>query len=239
MLKAIKQESSYEPVKPGSYVARLYSIIELGTMTSSNPNYRPSNKVKLGWELPTVMTEGENGPRPETVSRDFGLTMGKKGKLRPMIEGWFGRSFPSEDEAYDFDLTKLIGKTCIISISNDTDDDKVYANITGVSPLIAGTPVPEAINKPFVLTYGTWDQAKFDSLWDKLKEKMMTTPEYQELHAPKVVSAPAPVAPVQQTIAPSDQAVNSEDVEKALEESTPIAPVAKKAEVAEDDECPF
>jgi len=234
MLKAPKQEGSFEPVKAGSYAARCYSIVVVGTVQPNNPAYSPSSKIRIGWELPTEMRESADGEVPHTVTREYGFTMGKRGKLRPMIEGWFGRSFPSDDAAYDFDLEKLIGKTCMVAVVNETSDDKVYANISSVSPVPKGLEVPGEVNAPFFLSYENWDQNAFEALPQFLKDKMAGTPEYKTLvlqgKAKAVEASDTASAPAE------DKDVTSADVNDAMEKASPVKP--SEAEI-EEDECPF
>jgi hypothetical protein len=194
-MKAPKPESTYEPIKPGSYMARCYSIIELGTLPGSNPTYSPSKKILISWELPTVFSEyedkdGRKIKKVRTIATSYGFTMGKRGNLRKMLEAWTGKPFPSDDAAYDFDIDKMLSRTCLISVINTEKDGEVYSNIATVSPMLEGSVCPDQVNSTFFLCYEKWDQAAFDTLSEKMKAKMASTPEY--LKVPRAGSADAP-----------------------------------------------
>jgi hypothetical protein len=185
-MKAPRPQSTYEPIEAGSYPARCYSIVELGTIQPHNPNFAPTKKIRITWELPTVLGEFMDGDvkveKPRIISGEYTFSMHKRGKLRPTIEGWFGKSFPNDDAAYDFDLEKLIGKSCLIAVQNDEKDGNVYSNISGILPLPKGIKCPSAVNAPFFLSYESWDQEAFESLPQFIKDKIIATPEYKGIN---------------------------------------------------------
>lgn len=187
-MKAPRPQSNYEPIASGSYPARCYSIIEIGTIQPKNPSFNPAKKIRISWELPTVIEEytdesGKKTEQPRKIVSEFTFSMHKRAKLRQTIESWFGKSFPSEESAYDFEIEKLIGRTCLLAVQQDEGSDgEIYSNVSGILPLPKEMPCPGSVNSPFFLCYEQWDQEAFDSLSEKTKAKMMTTPEYKSLN---------------------------------------------------------
>lgn len=181
-----KSDSNYEPIAAGVYVARCYYMCEIGNIPvvyMSETKWQ--KKVHVRWELPTEMKvfKEENGEQPLSISNEYTLSMNEKSNLRKMLENWRGKVF-TEAEAENFDITQLLGKPCMISIIHNTKGDKTYANISSVSALPKGTTCPPQINETFEFSFENFDQAKFDSLPDWLKEKIKKSDEY------KVVSDP-------------------------------------------------
>lgn len=174
--------TNYTPVPAGTYAARCYSMIHIGTVIE---NYmgedKEMNKVRITWELPTELKvfKEENGEQPYSVSREFTLSMNEKANLRKFLEGWRGKGF-TEEEAKSFDITKLLGKPCLLSIIHKANKQgNLYAVINGASTLPKGMECPPQINADFEFNWENFDQEKFDKLPDWLKDKMKTSNQYK------------------------------------------------------------
>jgi hypothetical protein len=177
----------FKPVPAGTYVARCFSMIQIGTVVEEyNGESKEQNKVRISWELPTekkVFAE-EKGEQPYSVSKDFTLSMHEKSNLRKFLESWRGKGF-TEDEAKSFDVTKLLGKPCMISVIHKVSKQgKTYAEISSVSTLPKGLECPEQINPNFEFTFCPFDQVKFDSLAEWIKDKIKTSKEYKLVMQP-------------------------------------------------------
>ena len=180
MLQAPKQKSTYEAIPAGSYVARLFSLIHIGTQSFEyKGEKKTANKVRLTFELPTEMKEFKEGEgkKPYIISQEFTLSMHPKSKLRPTIEAWLGTKL-GDEEAYSFNLEDLIGKECLLSVIHTEKEGNTYANISTISPLPKGMECSEQINKTINLNYTNFDDEVFNALPNFLKDKMMATPEY-------------------------------------------------------------
>jgi hypothetical protein len=187
MIEATSDGKNFEPIPAGTYAARCYQMVHIGTVVE---NYmgtdKEMNKARIYWELPTetkAFKEGEEA-KPYSVSKEFTLSMHEKSNLRKFLEGWRGKGF-SEEEAKKFDITKLLGVSCLLSIVHKTSKDgKVYANISSVSTLPKGMVCPPLVSEVFEFTYTPFSQEKFDKLPDWLKDKIKLSKEYRELEEP-------------------------------------------------------
>lgn len=171
-----------EPVPAGSYPARLYSIIHIGSVkTETMGKTKEVDKVRLTFELPTkkeVFNE-EKGEQPYSVSTEFTLSMYESAYLRKFIEGWVGKKL-TEEEAINTDIEEYIGKEGLVNIVHSEKNGNVYANIASISALPDGMICPKQINPSFILNYNDkWDLEVFEKLPNFLKEKMSKTPEYE------------------------------------------------------------
>ena len=100
--------TSYEPIPSGSYPARCYSMIHLGTIEENIlGTVKKLNKVRITWELPTELKvfKEENGEQPHVISKEFTLSLHEKATLRNFLKNWRGKDF-TEDEAKAFDIEK-------------------------------------------------------------------------------------------------------------------------------------
>ena len=181
--------SNYTPMEAGNYVARCYQMIHIGTIEETfNGETKLQNKVRISWETPTEtkVFKEENGEQPYSLSKEFTLSMHEKSTLRKYLEGWRGKAFTKE-EVEAFDISVLIGKPCMINVIHKPSKDgkKVYAEISSISSMPKGMTCPDAINKPLILAFDSWDQEVFNSLPDFVKDKINTSQEFKQMTAPE------------------------------------------------------
>lgn len=188
-----------ELIPAGNYVARCFSMIELGTVPE---NYmgetKQLRKVRITWELPTEtkVFDQSKGPQPLAISKEFTLSMNEKSNLRKMLASWRGKDF-TEDEAKSFDITKLLGKPCMLNIIHKpgkSDPSKIYEEIAGVTSVPKGFNVPDQVNKTQELYYEKFDEDVYNSLPDFIKQKMQTSIEWAAMKQPNtrhMVNEPA------------------------------------------------
>jgi hypothetical protein len=111
--------------------------------------------------------------------------MNEKATLRKFLAAWRGKDF-TEDESKAFDITVLLGKSCLLSIIHKTSSSgSTYADIASVSMVPKGMTVPDQINDTSVLSYDNWDWDKFNSLPDFIKNKITSSVEYRTINAPE------------------------------------------------------
>lgn len=187
MIEASSNSSDYKPIDAGTYVARCFSMVQIGTVESEYMGEtKELNKVRVTWELPNelkVYKEGEDA-KPLTVSKKFTLSLHEKANLRKFLESWRGKSF-NEEEAKKFNISKLLGVPCMLSVIHKTSKQgKVYADISSVSSLPKGLECPPQINSNFEFSFTPYEQDKFDSLPDWLKDEIKTSKEYKQMTEP-------------------------------------------------------
>lgn len=189
---AEKKEGDFIQVEPGTYVARCYSMIEIGTVeTEFNGEKKKAHQVNISWELPeeTAIFHEEKGPEPFVVSKTYTLSMHEKSNLRKDLESWRGKGY-TEEEARRFDVTKLLGKPCILNIIHEPgkkDSSKNYVKVASVNKLMKGQECPAQVNPTRVLSFDEFNWDVFERLSDWLKDKIKSSEEYQLLVEPQVV----------------------------------------------------
>jgi len=188
-INATNKGTKRELIPSGNYVARCYSMIEIGTVKESfQGEEKTLHKVRIGWELPTELKvfKEENGEQPYVISKEYTLSMNEKASLRKMLASWRGKDF-TESEAKSFDITKLIGVACMLNIiekPGTKDPSSVYNEIASVSPMIKGMQCPQQVNPTFELSYDKFDFDMFESLPDFIKDKMKTSEEFRKVQQP-------------------------------------------------------
>lgn len=139
---AAKASTSFEIVPPGNHVAICNAIVDLGIQPGKGMYPDPKHEVYIRFELPTerikYQRDGVEVEGPMSVSRTFTASMSEKANLRKFIESWFGKKFPNDEAASDFDLSLLLGRVCLVNITHTEKGQNTYANISNATPLPKG-----------------------------------------------------------------------------------------------------
>ena len=179
----------FENPEPGSYIARCYGFIDIGSQPHPGFQGKPgwiSRDCRINFELPLALMTGkyhaESRGRPYMVSMTLKQSLAPTSKMRKMLKGWRGRDFtPEELQAYV--PRKMVGVPCRLTLVENGD----FVNIEGISRLAAGETCPPQVNPPiyFSLDPDEFDAATMHDLGEKTQEKIAASPEYAELMAPK------------------------------------------------------
>jgi hypothetical protein len=185
-----------ELVPAGNYPARCYSMIHIGTVEEEfMGKHKILNKVRITWELPTEkrVFKEENGEQPMVISQEFTLSMYEKANLRKFLESWRGKGF-SEEEAKSFDITKLLGVPCMLSIIHTVSKaGKERAEISAVAAMPKEMKCPDQINPSFEFNYqNKFDAALLETFPDFIKDKMKKSEEYKAMTMPSMTETKEP-----------------------------------------------
>lgn len=184
-----KEGGNFISVEPGTYVARCYSMIEIGTIeVTFKGETKKQHKVAITWELPTetAIFNEDKGPEPFVVSKKYTLSMHEKSNLRKDIEAWRGKGY-TEEEAKRFDITKLLGQPCLLSVIQSPrpdDPTKTYTSVSSITKMMKGQDCPDQINPTKVLSYDAFDWTVFDSLSDYMKDLIRSSDEFKRMQEP-------------------------------------------------------
>lgn len=175
---------SFTPPPPGTHPAVCYRFIDLGTQVSEYQGERKSaRKVMISWEITDADIRMEDG-RPFTISNRYTWSMHEKATLRKTLESWRGVPFVDSDFGPGgFDVRRLIGVGCLISVIHNEKGGKLYANLSGIMKLPKGMAAGEQINERIYLSLepDSFDRDAFGKLSESLQNIIKASPEYQSL----------------------------------------------------------
>lgn len=176
-------------IPAGTYPARCYSLIHIGTVTGFYKE-KPQQyyKISITWELPTELHifNEKKGPQPCIISRELTLSMYTESHLRQLLESWRGKALTA-DEAENFELTSILGKPCMLTVVHNTGKDgRTYANFGSISKLSKDLTCPPQVNPTFEFSLNPFDRDKYNSLPEWLRNKISVTREYKEASAAPV-----------------------------------------------------
>lgn len=176
----------------GNHLARCYGMVQIGTIREDAGIYagKDLHKVRISWETPHEQHDFGKGLQPFTISKEFTLSMNEKATLRKMLESWRGKAF-NEEEAKAFDITKLLGKPCMINVIHKTSGKgSQYADISSIATIPKGLDAPEQVNPTMELSFDNWNGTLFDSLPDFIKDKIKSSKEYIAMTQPGHAETP-------------------------------------------------
>jgi len=175
--------SNFTPPPAGTYAAVCYRILDLGTQQSSYMGKpRTAHKILVSWEIKDEEAVMEDG-RPMSIHQNYTWSMNEKANLRKDLESWRGKAFTEADFGENgFELSDLLGVPCFMGVVHKDVDGTTYANISAISKLPKGMTVAPLVNKKQIIWLDeTFDLAAFEELSDGLKNKIKSSPEYQEI----------------------------------------------------------
>jgi len=163
------------PICPeGQNQAVCVQIIDLGTQ--HNVHYdKYQRKVLLGIELPTVLNK-ENDNKPFLIWNRYTLNLGEKANLRRDLETWRGQAF-TEDELLGFDLKRVLGAPCYVSVVHNTKGDKTYANINSIIKLPKEIPAAKPHSSLIYFDLEEPDMGAWVTFSEHLQKTICASPE--------------------------------------------------------------
>lgn len=190
---AAKASADFEQVPAGNHIAICNAIVDLGIQPGRGMYPDPKHECYVRFELPTervsYQKDGKDHEGPMSIGRTFTASMSEKANLRKFIEGWFGKKFPNDDAAADFDLKHVLAKRCLLNVTHTEKGGKTYANVTSAAPIPKGMPVDHAQHNPSLyFSLETPDDKVFDKLPKWIQEKIQNRiPESQPTPAAQKV----------------------------------------------------
>jgi hypothetical protein len=188
---------AFRRVPAGVHVARCISVIDLGTQDVTwEGTTKLQHKIQITWE---VLGDDENGvpmtmevdgqELPMTISKRYTLSLSNKARMRGDLEAWRGKAF-TDEELKGFDVSKLLGAYCMLNVTETESNGKTYANVSSITPLPRAIPKPAGVHPLVMFDLDKPDMKVFESFYDKLKEVIQQSQEWQARTA-KMTGQPA------------------------------------------------
>jgi len=174
------QQIEFEHPEDGTYLAVCVGAIQLGTQQVKDfktGNLKDQSQFRLVWQLVTEQTtEG----RAMVVMKKYTYSDSDNSNLVKDLRSW--GLLKKDQAASEFDMAEVLGKPCQVSVS--TKEGSSFTNVDTVIPVMKGVKVPRATEPMRALFLDeTFDQAVFDELSEKTRNKIAGSPEYAALIA--------------------------------------------------------
>jgi hypothetical protein len=149
-----------EVIPAGTHAARCVRVVEIGKQYSKQYD-NESNKVVIVLALPHVLVTVGNEEKQAFISNPFGITISNNDRSSMKQ---YTRALDPTGEAKN--LGDFLNKTCQVLVTHRTREDKTYARLDSIAPILPGFPVPELDTEPF---WFRWNQPD-PKLWEKLPD---------------------------------------------------------------------
>jgi hypothetical protein len=128
----VSNKTKSDPVPAGTHHAVCYGVIAVGTQPSEK--FTPRQKIIISFEIPAERITIKDKDLPRGISKRYTLSLNEKSSLRKDLQSWRGKPF-TQEELNGFDVSKVIGSNCLISVLHSDRAGSVYADISGISAL--------------------------------------------------------------------------------------------------------
>ena len=174
-----QKSATFEIPADGTYVARIYRVIDLGTQIGK---YAPQRTFVLGFEFPDALASTGD---PMIMSKFvtpaiYKNKSGAKSAYWQFLDQLLGREM-DEAQALDIEVRALLDMPCTVEIGNDGFRDQ--STILSVTPLPKGKAKPAAFNPSiyFELDPELYNDDDFMALPNFMKNKIKMSDEYRGL----------------------------------------------------------
>ena len=175
--KGGEKSSSFPSVSVGVHKARCIKVIDLGTQKNEfEGNITWKRQVLVIWETPDQTNETSE---PLTISRFYTLSLHEKSNLGIDLTSWRGRPF-SETEKKGFDISKLIGHTCLLNVIKGNKNNKIGS----VMPLPKGDKIAEQYHTSVKFSMDDFQKGKketFNQLPEGIRNIILRSKELEGL----------------------------------------------------------
>jgi hypothetical protein len=175
-----KQKSStdFKPLDEGTHTAICNAVIDIGLQSTP---WGTKEQVWLRFEVPaervSYIKDGLEVEGPQIIWARYNKTLTKKANLRKDLDAWRGKEFTTE-ELGGFDLFRLVGKPCLITVVHNHGDDRTYANIAGITKILRNQQVPDwELN---AIRFSPEDTDQYEDVPEWLQEKFDSRLELPE-----------------------------------------------------------
>ena len=175
--KGGEKSSSFPSVSVGVHKARCIKVIDLGTQKNDfEGNISWKRQVLVIWEVPEQTSETSE---PLTISKFYTLSLHEKSNLGIDLTSWRGRPF-SETEKKGFDISKLIGHTCLLNVIQGNKNNKIGS----IMPLPKGDKIAEQYHTGVVFDLEKYQKGQkevFNQLSEGIRNIILRSKELEGL----------------------------------------------------------
>ena len=192
MILSKQVEGTYKQIPAGTYLARCYRFVDMGTQTAVYEGETKSRHiVMIQWEVHGADENGDelvtNKGEPLTITKNYTASMNEASTLRKHLRAWRGRDFTPEEER-GFKMENILGQWCMLTVEeNPGSNGRMYTNVSSVSPVHATLKknLPQGYNPVDFFSMTDRNMDVFDRLSDRIKEKIQLAPEWSVKKAPQ------------------------------------------------------
>jgi len=131
----VNSDSNYEQPTVGMHQAVCVFVEDIGTqITDFGGHKEQKHQMVMCFEIDQKLTQGDYAGKPFMVSKFYTVSLHVKSTLSKDLQSWFGKAIPEETRKTGFDLETLIGKNCMLNLT-ETNTGRI--KIDAITPPMA------------------------------------------------------------------------------------------------------
>lgn len=169
---------SIAPIEAGTHPAVCVSLIDIGEQYNEKFG-KSKRQVILQFEVTDeqITVNGEQVNRIIS-SRPYTLSLNERATLYRDLVAWRGKPFTPE-ELDGFDVKKIVGIPCFLTITHEDRNGTTYANIASISKAMKGMDIKQTIPS-MILDLDEDPLEKVNDLPEWLQKKVKASVTYKE-----------------------------------------------------------
>ena len=175
-------DGNFTPIEAGMHTCVCYGIIDVGIQENKFDAGKESHRVVILWETQELLETKDGIKKPRILTCEYTLSLNERSTLFAMLTGWRGKPF-TDEELEGFDLKQILGKPCLINVQHHVSkaNGRIYARVSGVSPLLKGMAAPKQILDTIYFTLDKDGLNKLDTLPSCWQRKIQESKTYKLL----------------------------------------------------------
>jgi len=166
---------AFEKHPEGQATVVCTKIIDKGTVFSPVKN-KDVHKILLYFESSKLMTEGEYSGKPFLLFASFNYSMFQNSAMCKFIEQWRGKKFKTQEEADDFDISKVLGNGGFVNVEHNGD----FVNISSIMPIPEGMTQPIPVGDMLIWDFDAPKMAVFEKLSESIQKQLKQAKEWRD-----------------------------------------------------------
>lgn len=192
-------QQEFEITPEGTYIARCFKVIDLGTQTVEWMGEKKfQKKILVSWELLDPETKMKDS-RPFAVTKKYTASLHEKSQLRKDLQNWRGKRF-TDEELGGFSLKNILGTYCQIQVVHTESNGNTYANVDAI---MSTREKPEGVNPLVNFDIDEPDMKVLESLSERLRGMIEASPEWRAKNAS---------VEAEEVHVPGDEPINLDDI---------------------------
>ena len=174
-------------IPEGIHKAVIYSVVDLGTQTIQSQQYGEQEKkqILISFEIPSItkVFDKEKGEQAVAISKTYTLSLHEKSRLYEVAKSVLGRDLTKEEQE-NLEPKDLLGGNVTLTVEHNN----WYANIKSISKIFDKEKL-KATNELRLLELDNINWDVFNNLHEKLRDKIIKSPEYNKAIESKSLTA--------------------------------------------------
>jgi len=168
---------SIAPIEAGTHPAVCISLIDIGDQW--NENFKKSaRKVVIQWEITDEQITVDGKQVNRTMSQTYTMSLNERSALYRDLIAWRGKPF-TDEERKAFDLHKVLGVPCLLTVTHQERNGSTYANISAITKAMKGMDIKRTLPL-FTFDLDEDPLEKLESMPAWIVEKIKASSTYQD-----------------------------------------------------------